>query len=264
MKSSSITEIISYPTKFTPHYSALIGEVYRRHTDIRNVSGYQVLRFITEILPATLSVSNESISWIWALFIFITFLIFGISQLCVMWKPISCALGNSTSAVLLSCVSGLLLSIPFATEIGITLLHYMDILLGGAWFIPVLWVAEIFGVFLIRGRPYNGDDLVNDLKMSGSISAFLALSWNVLLPIGLIALAVIEYKTSLSSQLYYWRGKSYFSYWSRKVGALTQIGFLLLVPISAIVQIYRYLSSGPPDILDVSYYIIKFNILIDY
>ncbi|XP_065367074.1 sodium-dependent transporter bedraggled isoform X2 [Calliphora vicina] len=247
---SSPNSDISYPTKFVPHYSTLIGEVYRRHTDIKNVSGYQVLRFVTELLPAAVAISTENISWIWTSIIFITFFLFGVSQLCVMWKPISCALGNSSSAVLLSCFTGLLLSIPFATEIGITLLHYMDILLGGAWFMPVLWAAEIFGVFLIRGRPYNGDDLVNDLKMSGSMSAFLALSWNVLLPIGLITLAVIEYKTSLSSQLYYWRGKSYFSYWSRKVGALTQIGFLLLVPIAAITQIYRYLTSGPPDILD--------------
>ncbi|XP_037820576.1 uncharacterized protein LOC119609715 isoform X2 [Lucilia sericata] len=250
LKSSPNSDLVSYPTKFVPHYSTLIGEVYRRHSDIQNVSGYQVLRFVTELVPAAIAISTENISWIWTSIIFITLLIFGVSQLCVMWKPISCALGNSTSAVLLSCVTGLLLSIPFATEVGITLLHYMDILLGGAWFIPVLWAAEIFGVFLIRGRPYNGDDLVNDLKMCGSMSAFLALSWNVLLPIGLITLAVIEYKTSMTSQLYYWRGKSYFSYWSRKVGALTQIGFLLLVPISAIAQIYRYLTSGPPDILD--------------
>ena len=253
MKLLPSSEFISYPPKYIPHYSSLIGEVYRRQADMKNVSGYQVLRFVTELLPAAAAVSTESISWIWITLIFVMLLIFGLTQICVMWKPISSALGNSTSAVLLSCVTGLLLSIPFATEIGITLLHYMDILMGGAWFIPVLWAIQIFGVFLIRGRPYNGDDLVNDLKMSSSLSAFLALSWNVLLPIGFITLAVINYKSSLSSQLYYWRGKSYFSYWSRKVGALTQIAFLLLIPLVAIVQIYRYLTSGPSDILDVSF-----------
>lgn len=250
LKSTPNIELISYPSKYVPHYSGFIGEVYRRQTDIKSVSGYQVLRFVSEILPAVIAISTDSISWIWASIIFLTLFVFGIAQLCVMWKPIASALGNSTSSVLLSCVTGLLLSIPFATEIGITLLHFMDILVGGAWFIPILWAAEIFGVFLIRGRPYNGDDLVNDLKMSGSMSAFLALSWNILLPIGLMTLAVMQYKTSLSSQFYCWRGRSYFSYWSRKVGALTQIGFLLLVPITAIIQIYRYLTSGPPDVLD--------------
>ncbi|XP_073811591.1 sodium-dependent transporter bedraggled isoform X2 [Musca autumnalis] len=250
LKSSPRSDIISYPTKLVPHYSSLLGEAYRRHTDLKVSSGYQVLRFVTELFPAVLVIAGHDISWIWGSVVFTMLLVFGIAQLCVMWKPISSALGNSTSAVLLSCVTGLLLSIPFATEVGITLLHYMDSLLGGSWFIPILWAAEIFGVFLIRGRPYNGDDLVNDLKMSGSMSAFLALSWNVLLPISLITLAVIEYKISLSSQLYYWRGRSYYNYWTRKVGALTQIGFLLLVPITAIIQIYRYLTSGPPDILD--------------
>uniref|UniRef100_A0A1I8MZF5 Sodium:neurotransmitter symporter family protein n=1 Tax=Musca domestica TaxID=7370 RepID=A0A1I8MZF5_MUSDO len=250
LKSSPSSDIISYPTKLVPHYSSLIGEVYRRHTDLKISSGYQVLRFISELFPAVLLIAGDDVSWIWGSVTFSMMFVFGVAQLCVMWKPISSALGNSTSAVLLSCVTGLLLSIPFATEVGITLLHYIDSLIGGAWFIPILWAAEIFGVFLIRGRPYNGDDLVNDLKMSGSMSAFLALSWNVLLPISLITLAVIEYKTSLSSQLYYWRGRSYYTYWARKVGALTQIGFMLLVPITAIIQIYRYLTSGPPDILD--------------
>ncbi|KAM7343250.1 sodium-dependent transporter bedraggled isoform 2-T3 [Cochliomyia hominivorax] len=247
---TSTSNVISYPIKYVPHYSTLIGEVYRYQADVKNVSGYQVLRFVTEILPAALAISTENISWIWAVLIFLMLLAFGLAQLCVMWNPISFTLGNSTSAVLLSCVSGLLLSIPFATEIGITFIHYIDILLGGAWFIPVFWVAEIFGVFLIRGRPYNGDDLVNDLRMPGWVSAFLALSWNVLLPIGLITLAILEYKVSISNQFYYWRGKSYFNFWSRKIAAFTQIGLLLLVPLIAMVQIYRYLSSGPPDILD--------------
>ncbi|XP_013115224.2 sodium-dependent transporter bedraggled isoform X1 [Stomoxys calcitrans] len=250
LKSSLTSNIISYPSKLVPHYSSLIGEVYRRQGDVTKISGYQVLRFATELFPAVLVIADGSFSWAWAALVFLMLFVFGISQLCVMWKPISSALGNSTSAVLLSCVTGLLLSIPFATEVGITLLHYIDSLIGGAWFIPILWASEIFGIFLIRGRPYNGDDLVNDLKMSGSMSAFLALSWNVFLPISLITLAVIEYKISLSSQLYYWRGRSYYSFWARKVGALIQVGFLLLVPITSIIQIYRYLTTGPPDILD--------------
>uniref|UniRef100_A0A1A9UWA6 Transporter n=1 Tax=Glossina austeni TaxID=7395 RepID=A0A1A9UWA6_GLOAU len=251
LSESTNAELISFPAKLVPHYSSFVGETYRRPTALhKSESGYQMLRFVTELLPSAVAVASDQMSWIWTAVIFISLLIFGINQLCVMWQSISSTLGSSTRAVLLSCMSGLLLSIPFATEAGVMLLHYMDFLLGGAWFIPILWVSHILGVFLIRGRPYNGDDLVNDLKMSGSISALLALSWNVLLPIGLIALSVINYKISLSSQLYYWRGKSHFSYWSRKVGALTQIGFLLLVPIAAIVQIYRYLSSGPPDILD--------------
>lgn len=247
------TALISFPPKWVPHYSSLLGETYRRPVVIPNQeSGYQSLRFISELFPAALALCTQSVSWIWAAVAFTMFLILGLAQMCAMWKPISSALGNSTSSVLLSCVTGLLLSIPFATEMGITIVHYFDLLLGGAWFIPVIMMVQIFGVFLIRGRPYNGDDLVNDLRMSGSMSAFLALSWNVLLPIGLIALAIVEYKISASNQFYNWRIKSYFSLWARKLAGFIQIGFMLIIPITAIIQIYRYLTRGPPDILDVS------------
>lgn len=250
--------LLSYPPALMPHYSSFIGETYRRNLTVIHVeSGFQALRFISELFPAVLSLASDSVSWVWAAVSFGCFAGFGLAQLCVMWKPISSALGNSTSSVLLSCVTGLLLSIPFATEMGINILYYVDFLLGGSWFIPIIWTAQIFGVFLIRGRPYNGDDLVNDLRLCGSMSAFLALSWNVLLPIGLITLSVIDYKASLSNQFYYWRGKSYFSYWSRKMGSLIQIGVLLVIPVTAIIQIYRYLSKGPPDILEVLYFCIR-------
>ncbi|XP_022233360.2 uncharacterized protein LOC111081571 isoform X3 [Drosophila obscura] len=251
LQSNTNPQLLSYPRSLVPHYSSFIGETYRRNrTMIHIESGFQALRFITELFPAVLSLASESISWVWAAVAFALFACFGLAQLCVMWKPISSALGNSTSSVLLSCVTGLLLSIPFATEVGISILYYVDFLLGGSWFIPIIWTAQIFGVFLIRGRPYNGDDLVNDLRMCGSMSAFLALSWNVLLPIGLITLSVVDYKASLSNQFYYWRGKSYFSYWLRKTGSLIQIGIVLVIPVTAIIQIYRYLTHGPPDILE--------------
>ncbi|KAH8401758.1 hypothetical protein KR009_007765 [Drosophila setifemur] len=251
LQSHTNPHLLSYPRSLIPHYSSFIGETYRRNRTMIHVeSGFQALRFISELFPAVLSLASESISWVWAAVAFGMFAGFGLAQLCVMWKPISSALGNSTSSVLLSCVTGLLLSIPFATEMGISILYYVDFLLGGSWFIPIIWTAQIFGVFLIRGRPYNGDDLVNDLKLCGSMSAFLALSWNVLLPIGLITLSVVDYKASLSNQFYYWRGKSYFSYWSRKMGSLIQIGVLLVIPVTAIIQIYRYLTNGPPDILE--------------
>nr|XP_014090827.1 uncharacterized protein LOC106617893 isoform X2 [Bactrocera oleae]XP_036231379.1 uncharacterized protein LOC106617893 isoform X2 [Bactrocera oleae] len=241
--------IISIPAKWMPHYSSFIGESYRRQLTHQE-SGYQALRFVSEILPATLIASRANVSWVWAAVIFGALTLLGISQLCAMWKPISSALGNSISAVLLSCVTAMLLGVPFTTEIGISILYYMDLVLGGSWFVAILWTAQIFGVFLIRGRPYNGDDLVNKLKFTNTLSAFVALAWNVLLPIGLITLSVVSYKSSFSNQFYYWRGKSYFTYWARKVAASLQIGFLLLIPVTAIIQIYRYLTNGPPDILD--------------
>lgn len=215
-------------------------------------SGYSPLRLVTELFPSALAAATQqNISAGWSVLGFLLFLIFGLAQLCAMWKPIAGSLGNSTSSILLSCVTGLLLGIPLATECGINIIHFFDALIGGAWFVLLLWVGQIFAVFLVRGRPYSGDILVNDLHLTQTLSAFVALSWNVLLPIGMMTLCILEYRQSNSRDLYQWRGKTYWSMWTRKVGGFMQVGFLLLVPITSIIQIYRYLSSGPPDILDV-------------
>lgn len=148
-------------------------------------------------------------------------------------------------------MTGLLLGIPLATECGINVIHFFDTIIGGSWFVLLLWVGQIFAIFLVRGRPYSGDILVNDLHLTQTLSAFVALSWNVLLPIGLMTLCILEYRQSNSRDLYQWRGRTYWAMWTRKLGGFMQVGFLLLVPITSIVQIYRYLSNGPPDILDV-------------
>lgn len=194
--------------------------------------------------------TQENIPSGWSILGFVVFIALAIGQLCAMWKPVAEALGNSMSAVLLSCVTGLLLAVPLATESGIDVIYFLDTIVGGSWFVALLWVAQIFGIFLVRGRPYTADILVNDLRLTQTLSAFIALSWNVLLPIGLMTLCILEYKSSNARELYHWRGKSYWPIGARKVGGFMQVGYLLVVPVTAIIQIYRYLSKGPPDILD--------------
>lgn len=233
----------------------MLGENFRRTgMNPNRESGYSALRLVTELFPSALAAaSQQNISAGWSVLGFLLFLIFGLAQLCAMWKPIAGSLGNSTSSILLSCVTGLLLGIPLATECGINIIHFFDTLIGGSWFVLLLWVGQIFAIFLVRGRPYSGDILVNDLRLTQTLSAFVALSWNVLIPIGMMTLCILEYRQSNSRDLYQWRGKTYWSMWTRKVGGFMQVGFLLLVPITSIIQIYRYLSTGPPDILDVIY-----------
>lgn len=214
-------------------------------------SGFQPIRLVTELFPAA---SQDHMAAVWSVLGYFVFLLFGLGQLCAMWKPIASSLGNSTSAVLLSCVTGLLLAIPLATECGINIIHFFDVILGGSWVVQLLLVGQILAVFLVRGRPYSGDILVNDLHLTQTLSAFVALSWNLLLPIGLITLTILEYNLSNSRDLYQWRGATaYWPLWVRKVGGFFQVFMLMLVPITSIIQIYRYLSKGPPDILDVCF-----------
>lgn len=97
-----------------------------------------------------------------------------------------------------------------------------------------------------------GDILVNDLHLTQTFSAFIAFAWNVLLPVGLMFLCILEYRVSNSEEFFHWRGSTnYWPLWVRQTAGFLQISLLLLVPIISIIQIYRYLTRGPPDILEV-------------
>lgn len=253
-------QVASSPTKWLPRYSTVLGENCRKSNHAYE-SGWQAIRLVTELFPATVAAgTTANISCFWSFLGFLLFFCFAMGQLCAMWEPVAVVLGSySTSAtsttVLLTCLSGLLLGIPLATESGINVIYFLDSVIGGSWFVLLLWITQIFAIFLVRGRPYSGDILVNDMRLSQTLSAFIALSWNLLLPIGLLTLCVLKYKMSSSYDFYHWQGgatPSYWPIWSRKIAALLQVGIFLIVPITAIIQIYRYLSKGPPDILDVS------------
>lgn len=235
-------------------YSSVAGEGYRRlGGDPKDDSGYQGIRLVTELFPATLAAaSTQTISSFWSVLGFITFIIFGITQLFAMWIPITQILGSSISAILLSCVTGVILAIPMATQSGIHIMYFLDFVLGGSWCVMLLCIVHLLAIFLFRGRPYTGDVLVKDLKLPSTISDIVALSWNLLLPIGMVTLCIVEYKRSNSRELFHWMGTSYFSTWSRKLGGLIQVLVLLIVPVTSIVQTFRFLSRGPPDFLDVS------------
>lgn len=252
-------------SKWLPRYSTFLGESYKRIDPNSFESGWQPIRLVTEIFPATLAAATlDNVSSIWSLLGFLIFLCFAIAQMCVMWKPIASSLCNysesisaTSTTVLLTCLAGLLLGIPLTTESGINIIYFLDSVIGGAWFVLLLWTGQIFAIFLVRGRPYSGDILVNELHLGQTLSAFVALSWNLLLPIGLLTLCVLQYKISYSYDFYHWSGiisQSYWPIWTRKAAAFIQIGVFQIIPITAIVQTYRYLSKGPPDILDVIYY----------
>lgn len=235
-------------------YSCVAGEGYRRlGDDPKDDSGYQGIRLVTELFPATLAAATiQSISSFWSVLGFLIFIMLGITQLFAMWTPITQTLGNSISAILLSCVTGVILAIPMATQSGIHIMYFLDFVLGGSWCIMLLSIVQLLAVFLFRGRPYTGDVLVKDLKLPTTIADIVALSWNLLLPIGMVTLCILEYKRSNSREMFHFTGASYWTSWSRKLGGLIQMVVLLIVPVTAIVQTFRYLSRGPPDVLDVN------------
>uniref|UniRef100_A0A182SNA7 Transporter n=1 Tax=Anopheles maculatus TaxID=74869 RepID=A0A182SNA7_9DIPT len=250
------------PNRWLIRYSTVTGESFKRsYADPSRESGYQALRLVTELFPAALAAATpEHIAPVWGLVGYMALVLFGLGQLCVMWKPIAGAIGDAPSSILLSCVTGLLLGMPLATEGGINIVYYLDTILGAAWWVLLLWIGHILALFLVRGRPFTSDILVNDLQILQSFSAFVAFAWNFLLPIGLIFMCIVQYRLSNSAALFNWSStastataagaNNYWPLWARQVGGFVQVSFLLLVPIVMVIQIYRYLCRGPPDILD--------------
>lgn len=73
-------------------------------------------------------------------------------------------------------------------------------------------------------------------------------------------ICIVVFKNGHFRDLYNWHSLaySYWPIWARQVGCMLQILPIILVPLGCIVQTWRYLSSGPPDILDVSAGILAF------
>lgn len=244
------SQYATIPLKWLPRYSSVLGESFQQAAQSSwKPSGYQVIRLITEVFPATMAVAE--IAPFWAVISSISFILLLLGQLSMMWKPVAELVNGEVTFVLCSCIGGYLLSIPLIAENGIYIIHYLDTVVGGAWWIFLLWVLFIFAIFLIRGRPYTSDLLVNELKLSTVLSTVLAFTWNIVIPIAFLVIGVIEYKSS-SSQFFSWRRYSYWPIWARKLAASIQLTFLLAVPLVAFIQVYRYLSRGPTDILEVS------------
>lgn len=73
------------------------------------------------------------------------------------------------------------------------MVYFMDFTIGGMWWLILVILLEIVAVFMVRGRPYSGDALVNALFMSQTrpclltwAPALLSFTWNVILPVGLM------------------------------------------------------------------------------
>lgn len=137
--------------------------------------------------------------------------------------------------------------------------YFLDYCVGGGWWILLLTIIEICAVLMIRGRPYTGENISVVLfgKSTNCMSLcaipMLTFSWNVIMPVALLVICIAIFKTGGYRDLWIWRcGKTdYWPLWTREVGVFVQIIPLVCIPLVAIIQTYRYLSSGPPDIFDV-------------
>ncbi|BET01002.1 transporter [Nesidiocoris tenuis] len=258
------------PVKWMTHNLYLAGDrIVKPGTNTRQQSGYQALRFATELMPATLAVLGaEQLSPFWSVLFYFIFILFGIAQqLAIMHSIITGIMAIKiktmksweTTITFFACVCGFILGLPMATEFGIFVVYFLDFCVGGAWWIVLLYLIEIMVVFMVRGRPYSGETVVSELfKKAGTsmrnwAAPLLSFTWNVILPVFLMIQTVNVFKSGNYRDLFRWGTPMHYDYWppwSRTFGSLLQIIPLLTIPFVAIVQSCRYLSKGPPDILD--------------
>ncbi|KAJ2951188.1 hypothetical protein O0L34_g5580 [Tuta absoluta] len=257
----------STPVRYLSQYGSLVGVTVFRNNNPRAVSGWQPLQLATQLVPAALAVLEEGeISPAWAVIFYFILIMFGVAQQLAVWHCVIAGILAvhptalrvwETTITFLSCVAGLAVGLLLTTDAGIKIIHFIDYVWVGAWWQCAIQVALTVGVFVVRGRPYSPDVVVAALynaqtKLSMTLAALLSFTWTVILPVLLCAICVVDFRVGQQRQLYTWRKASsgYWSVWSRQVAVLMQQGSLLLVPAAAFVQTWRYMSKGPPDILD--------------
>ncbi|XP_050348818.1 sodium-dependent transporter bedraggled isoform X1 [Nymphalis io] len=258
---------VSTPVRYMGHYGSLVGlTVWRTGNPAKVLSGWQPLQLATQIVPATLAVLPANVlSPAWAVIFYFILIMFGIAQQLAIWHCVVTGVMAinaralrvwETTITFFSCVFGLAMGLLLSTDAGIRVVHFVDYTWAGAWWQGAAQVSLALGVFAVRGRPYAPDAVVAALfgpaaRASAALAALLSFTWTVVLPVLLCALCVMDFRVGQQRQLYSWRKPiGYFPVWARQVAVFMQQGALLLVPLVAFVQTWRYITKGPPDILE--------------
>ncbi|XP_026733698.1 sodium- and chloride-dependent glycine transporter 1 [Trichoplusia ni] len=259
--------VVSTPVRYMGHYGSLVGvTVWRTGTAARALSGWQPLQLATQVVPATLAVLPANLlSPAWAVIFYFILIMFGIAQQLAIWHCVITGIMAinaealkvwETTITFLSCVFGLAMGLLLSTDAGIRIVHFIDYVWVGSWWQIVIQVSLACGVFVVRGRPYSPDIVVAALyssrtRLSATLAALLSFTWTVVLPVLLCAICVMDFRVGQQKQMYSWRKPvGYWPIWTRQVAVFMQQGPLLLVPIAAFIQTWRYMNKGPPDILD--------------
>ncbi|XP_023334005.1 uncharacterized protein LOC111705629 [Eurytemora carolleeae] len=240
------------------HVSYLTGvRILDTTQDSTQFSGYQVNRLATELIPVYFSITVGTISPVWAILFYFTLILLGISQSLALFHTFIqglIAIRSSTlknwegSITFCVCALGLTLGLPIATEIGIFVVYFLDCTVGSGWWVMVLYLLLVFGVLVVRGKPYGSNQISTLLFprssiCSGWLGPFLAFIWTVILPISLLIMSVVTFKTGHVSDMFDWRvgvGYKYLPSWVREIGSMMQLLPILIVPFVAVIQTCRY------------------------
>ena len=111
------------------------------------------------------------------------------------------------------------------------MVYFLDNILGCGWWVMVLELVLVFAVLVVRGKPYGAEQIVTVLFpkaacCSAWLGPLLAFTWNVVLPIALLIMAVVTFKTGLVAEMFNWslaEGYIYLPSWVREIGSMMQV-----------------------------------------
>ena len=146
-------------------------------------------------------------------------------------------------------------------------MYFLDTGLGSGWWMMDLYLALLFAVMVVRGKPYGAEQTVTVLFpkrvcCSAWLGPLLAFTWNVVLPIALLIMAVVTFKTGMVAEMFNWsltEGYIYLPSWVREIGSMMQVMPLLVIPFVGIIQSCRYFLHGPDNLLEVSQVWLQFK-----
>ncbi|XP_023244516.1 sodium- and chloride-dependent glycine transporter 1-like, partial [Centruroides sculpturatus] len=237
----------------------IVGNGFIIPKQSRFTSGYQVIRFATEVFPASLAVEGiQRISSFWAICFYAMMILFGLGQQIVLW---SCVVESfismkykllkswQSTITFIMCNIAFLLGLPITSNIGIYIVFFMDFCMGALWWIIALYMSMMVAVLFVRGQKYGTDKIILMLSqqtpIKGWILPALTFQWNVILPVSFLVLFITFLRSSEFEAKFPWSEpvENYAS-WSlliRRLAVWFQVTPLLLLCVYCVYQGFLYL-----------------------
>ncbi|XP_076365131.1 sodium-dependent transporter bedraggled-like [Tachypleus tridentatus] len=182
----------------------IIGECFFSFDSQTSSSGYQVIRYATEIFPAILALGGTTaVSWFWSVTFYLLMIMFGLAQQAAIWSVVIESLITLKPKILKSwqtfltficCDIGFLLGLPMTTNVGMFILFFFDACVGSLWCVGSVFLIMIIAILFIRGCSNKTNELVHFLSEQQKTCAFLLqiiiLQWNVILPVAFMVLFI--------------------------------------------------------------------------
>lgn len=244
----------------------LLGENLVTFSEVSSyLSHYQVMRFATEVFPAALSIEgSRNIGSIWAVFFYLSAIVFSLGHLIVIWGSVIDAIVAVMPTffklwrpllTFITCVFAFLITLTMTSTAGIFVIYFLDFCIGSLWWLTLLYLLLQISVLIIRGRPCGTENLVTmlakDEKTRSWLLPILTFQWNLIMPIATMILSIAFTRSHSASGLTWTQITTFYNYWSEWTKCLStvfQITPLFLVFLIGAIQLIIYLypkqSSG--------------------